>query len=64
VALSNDEAARVEEIIGAVAEIRARLGRWDRSFFDDIESRYAEHGANIHLSPKQWANLERIYASA
>lgn len=63
-ALSNDEVDQLERIIAAVAEIRARLRDWDRKFFDDVESRYQEHGADLRLSSKQWSNLERLYSYA
>lgn len=63
--LTNDEVARLEEIIAAVSEVRQKLrdppnGWSDRRFFDDIERRYDEEGADLYISPKMWANLERI----
>lgn len=60
--LTNNEIARLEEIINAVQE--CRLSGWNKTFFDDICQQYDEKGGNIFLSSKQWSNLERLYANA
>lgn len=60
--LTNDEIARLEEIINAVQE--CRLFGWNKTFFDDICKQYDEKGAELFLTLKQWQNLERLYANA
>ena len=60
--LDNDEVARLDEIIAAVQE--CRLHGWNKTFFNDICAQYDEKGAEIFLSPRQWANLERLYGNA
>lgn len=68
--LSLDEVARLEEIITQVGAIRGRLrdgpldGWSDRRFFDDIEKRYDEQGADIFISSKMWRILERLASYA
>lgn len=69
-ALTQDEVARLEEIIAAVGAIRGRLrdgpadGWSDRRFFDDIERRYDEEGADLFISGKMWKILERLMSYA
>ena len=61
--MTNDEAEHLEEILRAVDDIRSRLGDWDKKFIEDIEKQFEDKGAQLYLSPKQWAQLERIYAT-
>lgn len=58
--LTNDEVAKLEFILQASDDIRRDLSNWERTFLDDQQKRYDEHGANIRLSEKQWAALDRI----
>lgn len=47
-----------------IEEIEAnerKLNDWERMFFNDQVKRYAEHGAKMSLSPKQWAVLDKMY---
>ena len=60
--LTNDEVARLEEIIGAVNP--DKLYGWDKRFFTDISEQYDEKGAELFLTPRQWENLERLYVNA
>ncbi len=62
--LTDDEISRLEEILAAVDGIRGKLRDWDKNFYEDIEHRYDEKGGDLHLSAKQWAQLERIFALA
>lgn len=58
--LDNDEVAELEEIIAAVSEVRASLNPRSREFIDDVQSRYDEHGADLHLSTAQWRWLRSL----
>lgn len=60
--LDNDEVARLDEIIAAVNP--DKLYGWDKKFFTNICEEYEDKGAELFLSPKQWKNLERLYANA
>lgn len=48
-------------MLSTISESRKTLTEWEQGFFDDQVKRYDEHGANIHLSPKQWAVINRMY---
>jgi len=48
-------------MLSTIGENRKMLTEWETGFFDDQVKRYEEYGANINLSPKQWAVLNRMY---
>ena len=52
---------KLQFMLSTIGESRKDLTDWERGFFDDQEKRYAEYGARISLSPKQWAVLNRMY---
>lgn len=54
------ESERLEELLASLGEVRSKLYPRAREFFDDIEARYSEHGAEMYMSPKQWAWLEDL----
>lgn len=62
-ALTSDLEEELILIIHAVdtaPEIRGK----SRDFFNETKARYQEHGANIHLSAKQWQWLRDLYRQA
>lgn len=61
--LTDDEVARLDEIMAAMDDIRGKLTGWNKTFFEDIEQQYEAKGGELYLSKKMWANLERIYAT-
>lgn len=48
-------------MLTTIGENRKDLNDWERQFFDDQVKRYDEYKANIRLSPKQWAILNKMY---
>lgn len=59
--LSVDEVARLEEILAALGEVRAKLYPRARDFFDETEARYGEEGSEIYLSAPQWRWLDDLF---
>lgn len=59
-ALSEDEVARLTEILAILSEVRGKLNSRSREFFDDVEKRYEQYGSEVRLSSKQWAWLESM----
>lgn len=37
------------------------LNDWEKGFIKDQIDRHAKYGANIHMSPKQWGTVKKIY---
>lgn len=59
-ALSEDEVAKLAEILNTLGAARARLNLKSKGFVDDMISRYDEHGPNIRVTEKQWAWLNNL----
>lgn len=59
--LTMDQEDRLQGLLNDINGYRSKLSGWDLTFFDDQLKRFEEHGATISLSPKQWAQLERIH---
>lgn len=62
--LTMDRAQKLEYYLSALLENRKVLSEWERGFLDDTVNRYSEYGADIRLSHKQWAVLDRMYEKA
>lgn len=43
---------------------KAHLNGWELGFYEDQVKRFAEFGANIRLSAKQWNVIQRCYEKA
>lgn len=63
-ALTSDECGRLEEYIAAISDSRGHLKPHERDFLDDIEARYDDLGADLHLTPRQWAWLDSLFDRA
>ncbi len=59
-ALDDEEVAEIEEIIAAVSEIRGSLNARSREFFDNVEARYSEQGADMYVSRAMWDWLRSL----
>lgn len=57
--LTFDEVARLDEMLAVINE--DKLQGWDLRFIRDFRMRYDNEGADIHVTPKQWIQLERIH---
>ena len=62
--MTEDEASTLEEMLAAIGEIRGSLKPGERSFCDDVSARYEEQGADLFLTPRQWAWLASINEKA
>lgn len=36
------------------------LGAWDQDFVDDMIDRVARYGTSVRITPRQWAQLQRL----
>ena len=52
--LSNDEAARLEELLASLHEVRGRIYPNGQRFIDDLSSRLEDEGADMYMSGPQW----------
>lgn len=59
--MTDEEEQKLRTYIQTISDARAKLSDWERNFFADQEKRYAEYGAKVFMSPKQWAVLDRVY---
>ena len=59
--LTLDQEEKLHHLMEEIAASRSKLNKWEAGFFEDQEKRYAEHGSQIFLSPKQWAVLNSLY---
>lgn len=59
--LTIEQEEKLRTYMATIAERRKSLSDWESSFFSDQEKRYEQYGSRIHLSPKQWAVLDRMY---
>lgn len=59
--LSLDEAARIEEILGVLSEIKGQLRGRESQFIEDLEQKYNDEGADMFMSAPMWSWLESIY---
>ena len=51
-----------EEVLSGILEraSNTKLNEWETKFIGDMTGTYEKVGADMFLSPKQWAALERI----
>lgn len=60
-AITAAENEQLQEILNAVDPKGPGLTDWQKGFMKDQHERYQKYGANIFLSPKQWAALKDAY---
>lgn len=58
--LTEDEMVLVEHILTKCEESHEKMNDWERKFTADQRERFEKYGADMHLSPKQWAVLRKI----
>ena len=58
--LTNDEVEELEQILARAGDGMDQLNDWERGFINDQQKRFDQYGADIRLSPKQWAALRKI----
>lgn len=61
-ALSEEQTNWLETFFAQCDTNAAKLSQWETNFVTDQKTRYEEHGAEIRMSPKQWAVLNKIDA--
>lgn len=59
--LTEDEDEKLQHMLGLLEENIKLLSEWEQGFIRDQIKRYEEYRANIRVSPKQWAVINRIY---
>lgn len=58
--LNVDQESWLADLLVAANENMKALSEWEQGFIADQQKRYDEYAADIRLSPKQIAVLERI----
>lgn len=57
----SDHADKFKEMDATLAHLQdCDLSAWDQDFIDDLTKRFNKLGASIHLTSRQWEQLERI----
>lgn len=62
--LSVEAEEKFQFMLSSISENVKVLSEWEKNFYDDMVKRYDEFAANIRLSEKQWAAMDRIYTKA
>ena len=58
-ALSDEEEELIESILTALSESNSLRG-WDKTFIDDLTTKFEELGREMWVSPRQWVQIHRI----
>jgi hypothetical protein len=58
--MTNAECERLQEILDLLSENMPRLRDREKQFVDDQIKRYEEFGAEMRLTPRQWAWLNDL----
>lgn len=61
VSISSHQLEDLQNLLGGIKANWEKLDDWELRFCSDQEERFEKHGADIILSPKQWAILRKIH---
>lgn len=59
--LTVDQEEKLRFMLAEIGDCMDDLSSWEKNFMNDQIKRYDENGANMFLSGKQWAVLNKIH---